>query len=83
MGGFVFGILSSIVFLPYITFGKWDAARKRTLICIAFPGVIGLLTLFIVLTATNSLVECSWCGYLNCVDFTPNFCAENQQNVMK
>ena len=29
VGGFVFGLLASIVFLPYITFGAWDRLRKR------------------------------------------------------
>ena len=35
LGGFAFGILSAIVFLPYITFGKADLARKR---CGGVPG---------------------------------------------
>ena len=25
VGAFVFGVLSSIIFLPYVTFGKWHA----------------------------------------------------------
>ena len=29
LGGFVFGLFSAIVFLPYITFGKADLTRKR------------------------------------------------------
>ncbi len=29
VGGFVFGVLSAIVFLPFITFGKLDKYRKR------------------------------------------------------
>ncbi len=29
VGGLIFGILASIVFLPYISFGKWDKWRKR------------------------------------------------------
>jgi hypothetical protein len=33
VGGFIFGVMSSIVFLPYITFGKWDAVRSMALQC--------------------------------------------------
>jgi membrane associated rhomboid family serine protease len=29
VGGFLFGILSGIVFLPYVTFSTWDKLRKR------------------------------------------------------
>ncbi len=29
LGGLVFGTLASMVFLPYITFGRWDKFRKR------------------------------------------------------
>jgi hypothetical protein len=36
-GGFVFGIPAAIIFLPYITFGKWDRRRKIILISIAVP----------------------------------------------
>eukprot|EP00041_Stephanoeca_diplocostata_P038401 m.1514452 g.1514452 ORF g.1514452 m.1514452 type:complete len:717 (+) comp25214_c0_seq100:212-2362(+) len=35
IGGFAFGIVSGIVFLPYITFGKWDARRKKLLLIVS------------------------------------------------
>lgn len=83
IGGFLFGVLSSIVFLPYITFGKWDSRRKKLLLLIALPSMVGLFVLFITLTATNQLTDCTWCGYLNCIDFVPNFCRDNQQLVLE
>ncbi|EGD81420.1 hypothetical protein PTSG_02140 [Salpingoeca rosetta] len=81
LGGFAFGILSSIVFLPYITFGKWDAARKRTLILIALPGLVALITVLSILLATRT-INCSWCGLLNCYNFTETFCVDNLQEVI-
>ncbi|EDQ91123.1 uncharacterized protein MONBRDRAFT_21331 [Monosiga brevicollis MX1] len=80
LGGFTFGVLSSIVFLPYITFGKWDAARKRTLIFICLPGIVVLMTVLLSLFFTDT-VDCSWCHYLNCINFTDNFCEDNLQDI--
>eukprot|EP00730_Choanoeca_flexa_P005051 TRINITY_DN11866_c3_g2_i1.p1 TRINITY_DN11866_c3_g2~~TRINITY_DN11866_c3_g2_i1.p1 ORF type:complete len:1308 (+),score=400.38 TRINITY_DN11866_c3_g2_i1:133-4056(+) len=81
IGGFIFGVMSSIVFLPYITFGKWDAARKRTLIFICLPGLIVLLILLVSLFFTDSL-KCEWCSSLNCVNFTDTFCEDNLQDIL-
>ena len=40
VGGFVNGILAALIFIPYITFGKFDAWRKRILLIIAIPTLI-------------------------------------------
>merc|ERR1712054_487470 len=37
LGGFCFGAVSGVVFLPYITFGAWDARRKKILLWICGP----------------------------------------------
>ena len=29
IGGFIYGVVGSIVFLPFVTFGKFDKIRKR------------------------------------------------------
>lgn len=34
MGGFVFGILTSIIFLPYVTFNFWHAKARAILITV-------------------------------------------------
>jgi membrane associated rhomboid family serine protease len=69
-GGFIFGILASIIFLPYITFGKWDYRRKRVLLYISGPI---LLSLFFGLLLTFYLVQdagCPWCKSMNCLAYT-------------
>lgn len=62
VGGFFFGVVSGIVFLPYITFGKWDATRKRILLIICVPL---LLVMILMSWLTFYLIQntefCSWC----------------------
>lgn len=82
MGGFGFGVLSAIVFLPYITFGKWDAARKRTLLVICLPAIVAGFVIFLSIFYTNKLRKCAWCEVFDCVDFVDNFCADNSQSVL-
>lgn len=71
VGGFFFGIVAGIVFLPYITFGQWDARRKRILILICMPL---LLVMCLMATLTFYIIQndefCTWCKYLNCVPYT-------------
>jgi uncharacterized membrane protein len=67
-GGFVMGLLSGLVFMPTIHFGKWDKRQKRFLTIAAIPVIIvffvGLLTSFYRNQANDI---CGWCKYLNCV----------------
>eukprot|EP00039_Didymoeca_costata_P023778 m.8231 g.8231 ORF g.8231 m.8231 type:complete len:695 (-) comp3858_c0_seq1:58-2142(-) len=71
VGGFAFGVVSGIVFLPYITFGKWDARRKQILLAICVP-----LLLLMMLAAQITFYRiqnsnfCSWCPYLNCIEYS-------------
>ncbi len=58
VGGFGFGVLSSIVFLPYITFGKWDAARKCTLLIFCIPAIVGSFIIFFSVFYTNKVSVC-------------------------
>lgn len=82
VGGLVFGALSALVFLPYITFGKWDAARKRILLVIGFVGVIVLMAMWNALLYTNQFSSCSWCTQFDCVDIVSGFCQENSQDEL-
>eukprot|EP00045_Choanoeca_perplexa_P014561 m.172480 g.172480 ORF g.172480 m.172480 type:complete len:592 (-) comp16717_c0_seq2:1632-3407(-) len=72
VGGFFFGIVAGIVFIPYITFGKWDLARKRLLLLVCMP-----LLLLMVIAAFVTFYEiqntnfCTWCDYLNCIPYSP------------
>ncbi len=54
IGGFCFGAVSGIVFLPYITFGKWDARRKRILLLLCIPL---LMIMFIVAFVMFYLIQ--------------------------
>jgi len=72
VGGFAFGVLASIIFLPYITFGKWDHRRKRVLLYISGPL---LLVFFLTMLITFYLAQdagCEWCEALSCVQYTEN-----------
>ena len=39
-GGFLFGMPAAVIFLPFITFGKWDRRRKLLLLAIAVPFLV-------------------------------------------
>ncbi len=75
IGGFIFGVLSSFVLVPYITVGKWDRVKKLCLILLALP-VIGFLYLagFVVFYNLPVSEFCSWCSYIDCIPFTSTFC---------
>ena len=78
IGGFIFGILSAYLFLPYITFGKLDAGRKVCQIVMAF---LLIAFVFIVCFVAFYIVQrtewCRNCMYLNCVPYTKHMCKDN------
>ena len=78
-GGFFFGVVAAIIFLPYITFGKWDARRKRILLIIAVPGlifmyIIGVVVFYVV---QDSPTFCPNCKYVNCIPYTSTICEDS------
>jgi len=77
VGGLLFGVPTAIVFVPYITFGKWDAARKRILLVVCVPLVF---VMFLVAFLTFYLIRtpdfCSFCHYINCVPYSADLCPE-------
>ncbi|KJE89532.1 hypothetical protein CAOG_00981 [Capsaspora owczarzaki ATCC 30864] len=75
IGGFFFGVVAGIIFLPYIVFGKWDQRRKRILLVVCIPLLIMMfIASLVVFYALNVPNFCSWCRYADCVPFTPDFC---------
>lgn len=81
--GFVFGFLLSYAFLPFVSFGPYDRAKKVTLIwiCLLSAGIIfGVL---VVLFYIVPVYECQICNYFNCVPLTKDFCAEQNINFIK
>ncbi|EGD75713.1 hypothetical protein PTSG_07830 [Salpingoeca rosetta] len=73
VGGFAFGVVAGIVFLPYITFGEWDVARKRLLFFVCFPLLIGMfIAAFVTFYQIQNTNFCSWCDYVNCIPYSPD-----------
>ena len=54
----MFGGVSGVVFLPYITFGKWDARRKRCLLLLCIPLLFVLFNLCFVFFFKYQASEC-------------------------
>ena len=81
-GGILFGVPTAIVFVPYITFGKWDAVRKRILLLICLPllfamFVVGFLTFYLIPDPSF----CSFCHYINCIPYTSELCRDEFSNL--
>ena len=71
LGGYIFGLLSAIIFLPYITFGKWDMARKRCLLYVSAPLLAILFVVCLIMFYTMQDTSwCSWCDDFNCVEYS-------------
>ena len=54
--GFIFGLLSSVAFFPYITFGDWDAVSAR----ITRLGLTPYMRLPVDLFVTRPARSCWW-----------------------
>ena len=76
MGGLICGVLSAFVFLPYITFGKWDIVRKRILFTIGFFGFIFFWVFWNVLIYNQRISDCPTCVKFECYDFFSDFCKQ-------
>merc|ERR1711916_125275 len=82
IGGYIVGVMAAIVFLPYITFGKWDKARKICLLVVTAPLLLTtFIVCFVVFYKTQDTDFCSFCNYLNCVPFTADFCKNADQEL--
>lgn len=74
------GVVSSIIFLPYITFGKWDVRRKRILVLVCMPLLaIMLILAFVLFYNVQNTQFCTWCKYLNCIPYSSNIDCDTQQ----
>ncbi|CAH1258108.1 RHBDF2 [Branchiostoma lanceolatum] len=80
LGGFVFGLLSALVFLPYIVLGRWDAQRKR---CLVVFGFVMLVLMYAVLLMMFYYVQgdfCPACQHFNCIPYTTDACHQPEDN---
>lgn len=81
-GGLLFGVVSAIIFVPYITFGTWDACRKRILLIICLPLLIALFVAgFVTFYVIRNPNFCRECGYINCVPYSSDICPDEYNNV--
>ncbi|KAI9090095.1 hypothetical protein DFS34DRAFT_585330 [Phlyctochytrium arcticum] len=74
VGGFYTGIVSGLLFMPTIHFGKWDKWRKRILMMVALPTLV-LILFFLIRGFYGAGPTCTWCKYLNCIPGMP-WCAD-------
>lgn len=78
LGGMMFGVLSAYLFLPYITFGKFDYGRKVCQIGIAFLLIVFLFIVgFVAFYIVQGTDWCKNCYYLNCIPYTDTMCQNN------
>ena len=65
------GLVSGVIFLPYITFGQWDLTRKRLMLLFAIPSLIVMLIIaFIYFYKVQSTKFCAWCNLVDCIPYT-------------
>ena len=76
LGGLIFGILMSILLLPYVTFGRWHAARRRLLVLVSAPIIlVTSVFIFYMFYHVQTLDQvCDVCQLINCVPYTKTMC---------
>lgn len=77
--GFLFGLLLSCAFMPFVSFGEYDRQKKIFLIwvCIITTGFLFLL--LVLFFYIIPVYDCEICNYLNCIPLTRDFC--NSHNI--
>lgn len=81
IGGFINGILAALIFIPYITFGKFDAWRKRILLIIAIPTLLILFLIqFLVFYLVQNSEFCKDCKYFDCIPYRDGLCENDFTN---
>lgn len=67
LGGFIFGVISACIFLPYIHLGKWHNRGRKIILAIAAPLLLILIVLLIVLFYSVQNTDfCPGCKDVNC-----------------
>lgn len=75
IGGFGGGIIAGLVFVPTVTFGKWDGRRKRIMAILAFPALVAIYFVGIWRFYYEPDSTCDWCGWLDCVPQGSTWCS--------
>jgi len=75
IGGFLFGFLTSFVFLPHVNFSDEDRIAKLvTQIVCGVLTLVLLVVLFLIFYTVEG--SCTNCSYFNCLPFTDSFCQD-------
>ena len=74
LGGFATGLISGLILVPTVTFGKWDGRRKKILMIVSVPVLIGLFFVGFWNFYRRPEVVCEWCGWLDCVPYGSAWC---------
>jgi len=71
LGGFIFGFLAGVVFLPKPKAGKRTLSmQQRGLQVLAGVGAVAAFgaALLVLFTGIDAVGKCEWCSYISCVD---------------
>ena len=67
VGGFIIGLLTGLLILPTINFGKWDRRWKICARSFSIPILITFYTYLVVNFYTGTQSDCPWCKYMDCL----------------
>lgn len=70
VGGFMFGIMSGLLIMPKIYYGKWDRRRKQFLMLAALPA-LGVCFYIFLSNFYHGDNFCTFCKYFNCIPGMP------------
>lgn len=65
IGGFITGLFAGMVFLPTISFGKWERRKKWIMIGVASVCLVGIYFALFWVFYNGVDRECSWCRYFD------------------
>jgi hypothetical protein len=77
IGGFFTGIVTGMILMPRITYGKSAAKWNLAVAIFCLPILIVLFVMLLrgYYSDTSGDSQCSWCKYLNCIPGMP-WCQE-------
>eukprot|EP00041_Stephanoeca_diplocostata_P032880 m.1067731 g.1067731 ORF g.1067731 m.1067731 type:complete len:832 (-) comp24223_c1_seq7:1321-3816(-) len=80
LGGFSFGLVASIIFLPYVTFTKWARRGRKILLALCMPLLLVMIVVGIVLFYTVQNTDfCTWCDDFNCWSWSSDIACDGTE----
>ena len=81
IGGFLFGILTSFVFLPHVNFSRTEKVAKGPLKMVCSAIIVVLFLVIFIAFYVIDIGTCEGCEYLNCIPGTKSFCQDSSMNL--